>query len=64
MYLSINQRKSFSELLINISTAWFIGGIITPWFTHQNFSDIMISDGLISFLFCFLFLYMSWRINK
>lgn len=53
-----------SDLLVNISTAWFIGGIITPWFTHQNFSDIMIIDSLSGILFSYLFMITSWRVYK
>lgn len=64
MRLSKNQKKSVSELFVNISTAWLIGGIITPWFTHQNFSDIMVIDSIAGIVFSFLFMIASWVVYK
>jgi hypothetical protein len=64
MKLSDKQLKSLSNLLVNISTAWFVAGLVTPWFTHQQFSEIMILDGLASFGFSYLFLRVSWLLYK
>lgn len=64
MRLSKNQKKSVSDLFVNISTAWFVGGIITPWFTHQVFSAIMLGDLIGSIALSYLFLSVSWKIYK
>lgn len=58
------KKKNLSEFLINIATAWFVGGIVTPMFTHQEFSAIMILDLILALILTYWSLKYSWEIYK
>lgn len=62
MQLTAHQKNNLSDYLVNISSAWFIGGIITPVFTHQLNNGIM--DILIGLALSVTFLMFSWELYK
>jgi hypothetical protein len=64
MKLKAERKRALVDFLVNLASAWAIGGIITPWFlkpaiTALFFFDIMIMVGNIAACF-----YLVWRITR
>jgi len=64
MQLRKHQKENLAEFLVNIATAWFVGGIVTPMFTPQPFSAIMIFDLVVGLMLTVWTLKSSWEIYK
>jgi hypothetical protein len=63
MKLTINQKDRLSDFLANIGVAWFAGGIIAPFFTFKNLTEIII-PGLWGLFLAIIFISLSLNIRK
>lgn len=64
MRIQKHRKDNISSFLVNIATAWFVTGIITPMFTHQPFSVIMLLDLMIGTSLSYWSLRSSWELYK
>jgi hypothetical protein len=59
MKLELEQKKSLSNYLSNMSISWFAAGIIGPFVTKQSFTEtkgIIIFSALVATIFLILML--------
>lgn len=61
---NLDQRKAISDFFINIASAWFIGGIVTNFFTKPAVTTSLIFDIIGSIINVFVWLYFSWSILR
>lgn len=58
------QRKAMSDFFVNIGSAWFIGGIITNFFTKPIVTTLLVFDIIIALANAFIWLYFSWNVLR
>lgn len=54
----------FGDFLINIASAWFIAGLVSPFFTKTALTENFLFDILIALLNCALFLVLMIKVVK
>lgn len=58
------QRKALADFCVNIATAWFAGGLITPWFIKPAFSASLLIDVTGALLNTILFMFLAIKTLK
>ena len=55
--------KTLADFLSNMALAWFVSGVIVPYFSPIHFID-KIFYAIIGIMFCYVFLVYSLKVSQ